>query len=119
MKLHLVQQTGKVVFIREYKHSRRAAGTIKPMADKNPRFILFSPTDPKVPRMKIPMAEAPPNFLTRPQDYIGMMFVARITKWDMVNSALGTMERSLGHNSDISVRTEGLLLENNIDYGDF
>jgi len=118
-KFGLVQKTGKVVAIREWKHSRVAAGTIKMMSDKNPRFFLFSPTDSRVPRMKIQMSEAPPNFQTRPEDYLGTMFVARITKWDMVNSALGTIERSLGHSSDIGVRTEGLLMENNIDYGDF
>jgi len=118
-QLGLVQKTGKVVAIREWKHSRVAAGTIKPMSDKNPRFFLFSPTDSRVPRMKIQMSEAPQNFMTRPEDYAGVMFVARIMKWDMVNSALGTIERSLGHSSDIGVRTEGLLLENNIDYGDF
>lgn len=114
-----VQKTGRVVAIREFKHTRVAAGTIKPMTDKNPRFFLFSPTDSRVPRMKIQMSEAPQNFHNRPEDFTGMMFVARIVKWDMVNSALGTIERSLGHSSDIGVRTEGLLLENNIDYGEF
>jgi len=114
-----VQKTGKVVAIREFKHTRVAAGTIKLMPDGNPRFFLFSPTDSRVPRMKIPMAEAPQNFQNRPEDLTGMMFVARIVKWEMVNNALGTIERSLGHSSDIGVRTEGLLLENNIDYGEF
>ena len=114
-----VQKTGKVVAIREFKHSRVAAGTIKHMSDKNPRFFLFSPTDSRVPRMKIPMSEAPQNFQSRPEDFAGMMFVARIVKWEMVNNALGTIERSLGHSSDIAVRTEGLLLENNIDYAEF
>jgi len=114
-----VQKTGKVVAIREFKHTRVAAGTIKQMSDKNPRFFLFSPSDSRVPRMKIPMSEAPKNFQSRPEDFNGMMFVARIVKWDMVNNALGTIERSLGHSSDIAVRTEGLLLENNIDYGEF
>jgi len=118
-KLSMVQKTGRVVAVREWKHSRVAAGTIKHMGDKNPRFFLFSPTDSRVPRMKIQMSEAPPNFQSRPEDFTGMMFVARIIKWDMVNSALGTIERSLGHSSDIGVRTEGLLMENNIDYGDF
>jgi len=118
-KSGLVQKTGRVVAIREWKHTRVAAGTIKPMTDKNPRFFLFSPTDSRVPRMKIQMSEAPQNFQSRPEDFTGMMFVARIVKWDMVNSALGTIERSLGHSSDIGVRTEGLLMENNIDYGEF
>jgi len=89
------------------------------MSDPNSKFLLFSPTDSKVPRMKIPLAEAPHGFLTRPQDSEGVMFVARIVKWEQVNAALGTLEGSLGKNTDIKVRTEGLLIENNIDYSDF
>ena len=49
-KQGFVQKTGKVVSIKEYKHSRLAAGFIKPMSDKNPNFFLFSPTDSRIPR---------------------------------------------------------------------
>ena len=31
------------------------------------------------------------------------MFVARIVRWEQVNAALGTLEGSLGRNSDIKV----------------
>jgi len=116
---HMVQRTGRVVAIREHKHSRKAAGTIKLMTDPNSRFFYFSPTDSKVPRMKIPLQEAPGGFTARPQDCEGVMFVARIVRWEQVNAALGTLEGSLGRNSDIKVRTEGLLIENNIDYSEF
>ena len=86
---NFVQKTGKVVAISEFKHSRIAAGTIKPMADKNQRFALFSPTDSRVPRVKVPMSECPKNLLERPEDYSTVLFVVKITQWDMVNSALG------------------------------
>ena len=119
LKHHMLQRTGKVVAIREMKHSRKAAGSIKLMTDPNSNFFYFSPTDSKVPRMKIPLSEAPGGFTVRPQDCEGIMFVARIVRWEQVNAALGTLEGSLGKNSDIKVRTEGLLIENNIDNTDF
>ena len=119
LKHHMLQRTGKVVAIREMKHSRKAAGSIKLMTDPNSNFFFFSPTDSKVPRMKIPLSEAPGGFTVRPQDCEGIMFVARIVRWEQVNAALGTLEGSLGKNSDIKVRTEGLLIENNIDSSDF
>ena len=119
LKQHMLQRTGKVVAIREMKHSRKAAGSIKLMTDPNSNFFYFSPTDSKVPRMKIPLSEAPGGFTVRPQDCEGIMFVARIVKWEQVNAALGTLEGSLGKNSDIKVRTEGLLIENNIDNTEF
>ena len=119
LKQHMLQRTGKVVAIREMKHSRKAAGSIKLMTDPNSNFFFFSPTDSKVPRMKIPLSEAPGGFTVRPQDCEGIMFVARIVRWEQVNAALGTLEGSLGKNSDIKVRTEGLLIENNIDNTDF
>ena len=114
-----VQKTGKVVSIKELKHCRLAAGFLKPMSDGNPNFLLFSPTDSRVPRLKIPMSQAPPNFKTRPELYDGVMFMASLYKWDKVSMALGRLERSLGHSSDIGVRTEAILLENNIDHTEF
>jgi len=118
-KQGFVQKTGKVVSIKEYKHSRLAAGFIKPMSDNNPNFFLFSPTDSRIPRLKISMREAPDNFKSRPELFDGVMFMASVIKWDKVSMALGKLERSLGHSSDIGVRTEAILLENNIDFADF
>ena len=118
-ELGFVQKTGRVVSIKEMKHSRLAAGYIKPMTDGNPKFFLFSPTDSRVPRFKIPSAQAPPNLLTQPDLYEGVMFMASLQKWDRVNMAMGRLEKSLGHSSDIGVRTEALLLESNIDAAEF
>ena len=118
-ELGFVQKTGKVVSIKELNHCRLAAGYLKPMSDGNPNFLLFSPTDSRVPRLKIPMSQAPPNFKTRPELYDGVMFMASLYKWDKVSMALGRLEKSLGHSSDIGVRTEAILLENNIDHTEF
>lgn len=114
-----VQRTARVVNIIEFKHSKVASGTLKLMTDKNPNFALFSPSDSRVPRMKIPISECPPNFLQRSQDYSSTIFVAKLVGWDQVNSALGQMIRSLGDSADIEVRTEGLLMEHSIDYAEF
>lgn len=62
-----VQKTGRVVSILERKHTRRSVGYLKIFPDKNPNFALFSPTDSRVPRMKIPRANCPPEFWIRPQ----------------------------------------------------
>ena len=118
-ELGFVQKTGKVVSIKERKHSGLAGGYIRKMNDGNPNYFLFSPTDSRVPRMKIPSSQAPPNFRERPELYEGVMFMARLEKWEKVNMALGQLIKSLGDSSDISVRTEALLLENNIDFSEF
>ena len=114
-----VQKTGQVVSIKEMKHSRLAGGYIRKMNDGNPNFFLFSPTDSRVPRMKIPSSQAPADFQERPERYEGVMFMAELHKWKKVNLALGRLIKSLGDSSDIKVRTEALLLENNIDFSEF
>jgi DIS3-like exonuclease 2 len=84
-----MQKTGRVVFILEEKHTRKAAGNLKLFGDKNPKFALFSPTDSTVPRMKIPMEECPSGFLQRADEFKDTLFVAKITKWEQVANALG------------------------------
>ena len=43
----------------------------------------------------------------------------RLETWETTNSATGSIIRSLGLDSDINARTEGLLLEYNIEYEEF
>ena len=114
-----VQKTGVVVSIAERKHSGLAGGYLRRMNDGNPNFFLFSPTDSRVPRMKIPASQVPADFQTRPEKFEGVMFMASLEKWEKVNMALGKLIKSLGDSSDITVRTEALLLENNIDNSEF
>lgn len=84
-----VQRTAHVVHILEMKHTRTATGILKLFADKNPNYALFSPTDNRVPRMKIPMFQCPPDFMARNQDYLARIFLARITQWKEPKFALG------------------------------
>jgi hypothetical protein len=86
-----IQKTGRVVFIKQEKHSRVAAGTLALFPDNNPNFAKFSPTDAKVPRMKIPKEECPESFFSRPEDFQNMLFVAKIKKWELVGTALGKL----------------------------
>ncbi len=69
--------------------------------------------------MKIPAADCPHGFFSRPQDFENSFFVARITKWDQVAHALGKLETLLGDSSDVEVRTRGLLIANGVDSSEF
>ncbi|XP_013775846.1 DIS3-like exonuclease 2 [Limulus polyphemus] len=115
-----VQKTGKVVYIVEQKHSRAAAGYIKLQQDKNPNWTLFCPTDSKIPRIFVPMNECPQGFFERPADFAKTLFIARITHWDRSSTfPRGTLQRSLGEAGQIEPETEGILLENGVDYSEF
>lgn len=84
----------QVVYILEKKHSRAATGFIKLLADKNSelfrRCAMFSPVDHRVPRAYVSLADCPPDFVTRPEDYSSMLFICRIVDWkDDSNFATG------------------------------
>ena len=115
---NFVQKTGRVVSILEQKHSRCSAGYLKMFPDKNPDFALFSPTDPRFPRMKIAKRFCPKEFFTRPQDFEEFLFVAKLNKWDQVAYGLGELTHNLGSDKDIAVRTQGILIENGINHDD-
>ncbi|NXX95978.1 DI3L2 exonuclease, partial [Centropus bengalensis] len=81
----VLQRTAKVVYILEKKHSRAATGFIKLLADKNSelfrRCAMFSPVDHRVPRAYVSLADCPPDFVTRPEDYSNTLFICRIVDW--------------------------------------
>ena len=77
-----VQRTARVVYIVEQVHSRCGVGFLSIFPDGNPNFAKFSPTDPCVPRMKIPKDQCPKDFFVRPQDYTKLMYVCKISKWE-------------------------------------
>lgn len=84
----------QVVHIVEKKHSRAAAGFLKPLADRNSelfkKYALFSPSDHRVPRIYVPLKDCPQDFVTRPKDYADTLFVCRIVDWkEDSNFALG------------------------------
>lgn len=115
-----IQKTGKVVHILERKHSRFAAGHLKLLPDKNFKWALFSPNDSRVPRILIPMSDCPLNFYYRSFDYSSVLFIAEIVKWEEhCNFASGRLIKELGKMGDIEVETEGILVENGVDFQDF
>ena len=84
-----VQKVGYVVHILEARNTRLAAGTLKPFADMNRNFALFSPNDNRIPRMKVPMGQCPPDFFARKAEYAKKIYLAKIAKWNEPKFALG------------------------------
>ncbi|KFP29416.1 DIS3-like exonuclease 2, partial [Colius striatus] len=119
-----LQRTAKVVYVLEKKHSRAATGFIKLLADKNSelfkRCAMFSPVDHRVPRAYVSLADCPPDFVTRPEDYSNMLFICRIVEWkEDSNFATGQLAKSLGQAGEIEPETEGILTEYGVDFSDF
>lgn len=119
-----LQKTAKVVYILEKKHSRAATGFIKLLADKNSelyrKYAMFSAVDHRVPRMYVPLADCPENFVSRPEDYTNTLFICRIVDWkEDCNFALGQLAKSLGQAGEIEPETEGILMEYGVDFSDF
>ncbi|KAJ8393169.1 hypothetical protein AAFF_G00068520 [Aldrovandia affinis] len=113
-----LQRTAKVVYIVEQKHSRAAMGFIKFLPDKN--FAMFSPVDHRVPRVNVPLADCPENFVSRPGDYANTLFICRITSWPDNNTfAEGRLAKSLGQAGEIEPETEGILMEYDVDCSEF
>uniref|UniRef100_A0A6I8NEB1 DIS3-like exonuclease 2 n=1 Tax=Ornithorhynchus anatinus TaxID=9258 RepID=A0A6I8NEB1_ORNAN len=120
----LLQRSAKVVYILEKKHTRAATGFIKPLADKSSdhfrKWALFSPSDHRVPRVYVPLADCPADFATRSKDYANTLFVCRIVDWkEDSNFATGHLAKSLGQAGEIEPETEGILMEYGVDFSDF
>uniref|UniRef100_A0A6J0VBH9 DIS3-like exonuclease 2 n=2 Tax=Pogona vitticeps TaxID=103695 RepID=A0A6J0VBH9_9SAUR len=119
-----LQKTAKVVYILEKKHSRAVTGFIRLLADRNSELFkkcaMFSPVDHRVPRTHVPLAECPPDFATRPEDYANTLFICRIMDWkEDSNFAVGQLAQSLGQAGEIEPETEGILMEYGVDFSDF
>ncbi|XP_015915494.1 DIS3-like exonuclease 2 [Parasteatoda tepidariorum] len=115
-----IQKTGKVVHVLQTKHSCIAAGHLKLCNDRNPKWALFSPNDSRVPRMMIPISDCPQNFYHRPTDYSKVLFLGQIVEWNETSTfASGRLIRTLGSTGDVEAQTEGMLVENSVEYGEF
>ena len=119
-----LQKTAHVAYIIEKKHSRVCGGRLKPFSKTHKEEGLFSPSDTRLPRLRIPRDCCPPGLFERPQDFENTLFVARITSWDAASPqdsfyAMGSISRSLGEAGEIEPETEGILLEYGIDSGPF
>ena len=113
-----VTKTGRVVAIREMKHSRSAVGHLVDRPGDE-RFALFKPTDYRVPRMLIAKASCPPGFWKRQQDFENVLFVAKIIKWEKVKFAIGDLTHALGDDSSVKNCTTGILIENEVKTDEF
>ncbi|XP_078616444.1 uncharacterized protein LOC144884828 isoform X2 [Branchiostoma floridae x Branchiostoma japonicum] len=115
-----LQKTAKVVYIYEKKHSRACTGHLKKLDDKDKEKVLFSPIDHRLPRLKVPLEDCPAGFKERPEDHAKFLFIARITDWKEDSGfAEARLAKSLGEAGQIEPETEGLLVENGVDFSEF
>ena len=104
----------------EKKNSRWTVGHLKLFTDMNKEWAIFSPNDSRIPRIRVRMNECPPDFYTNPSFYAKTLFVAKIVDSPLNSKyALGKLKRSIGIEGDIEVETEGILIENGIDFSEF
>ncbi|KAJ9590051.1 hypothetical protein L9F63_016827, partial [Diploptera punctata] len=113
------QRTGKVVFIKEQVHPRVSVGFLKPMPDNNQDWALFSPRDSRVPRIKIPMAKCPKDFLKNSNKYKNVLYLVMLEEWKDVRYAEGSILERIGDIGDLKSETVALLLENDIETNPF
>ncbi|XP_071747442.1 DIS3-like exonuclease 2 [Lepeophtheirus salmonis] len=114
-----LQKTAYVIKVLKRNHSRISVGFLKPFSMKDSEYILFSPLDSRVPRMQIPINQAPEDFLLNPQNYANILYIAKIKEWNSFKFALGTLVESIGDMSSIEAQTKGSLISNGIDESDF
>ena len=111
-----LQKTATIVGILEKKHPRKAMGYAKVY---NRNYALFSPLDSRVPRILIPLEQFPNGFAERPKDFAQNLMIALIDRWEITGMfAMGSLVKSIGSGKDdlIKAATEGILIENDLDY---
>ena len=115
--MQCVQKTGRVVEVVKQNHSGIAGGFLKPHSTNQ---ALFSPTDSRIPRMLIDLAECPLDFPTKPDRYKDVLFIARMIHWVGKNKfASGSLVKIVGDCNTIEARIQAILIENRIDDTDF
>lgn len=110
-----IQKTGRVVRVVRRNHPGLAGGLLKKYSDQ---AALFSPIDPRIPRMLIQIDECPLDFRSQPERYQDILFIARMYAWDgNKNLAMGNLVKIVGDSNSILSRMETLLIEHQIhDY---
>lgn len=112
-----IQKTGYVVKVVRRNHPGLAGGTLRRYSDY---AALFSPTDPRVPRMLIHIDECPLDFSTQPERYQDVLFIARMNAWDgNKNLATGNLVKIVGDSYSVQSRMEALLIEHQVHDYDF
>lgn len=112
-----IQKTGYVSHIVKRNHTGVAGGFLKPHSTE---FALFSPTDARVPRILIDISECPLDFLTSPNRYKDVLFIAQMTDWPASKAfARGSLVKIVGDSNSVQSRMEALLMEQQVYDMDF
>lgn len=85
------------------------------MNNDNEQTPILIPRDVRVPRMKIPKDNLPPNFYKQKKSFEKILFLAQLTDWRVPRYADGIILEQLGKENDIMTENRALLLEHNID----
>lgn len=114
------RKVAKVILLKERKHSLRAIGHLRPWPQNQtghgPKWILFTPKDHRIPRLKIPFnTDLMSDCLQQPN----MLYLAKIEEWVDVQHPLGSMCYTVGTSGDLESETLALLLEHGVDYQPF
>jgi DIS3-like exonuclease 2 len=114
------QKQARVVNIIEQRNKRLAVGHLKLFSDKNKDYALFSPNDSRMPRIKVRINDCPPDFYVDPNKYAKTLFIVKLTEIP-VNSTygLGEIYKIVGRDDEIESATEGILIENGVDFEEF
>ncbi|KAJ8922996.1 hypothetical protein NQ315_001544 [Exocentrus adspersus] len=113
------KKTAVVVHILKPVHSRISIGVLKPMEKRNSEFAVFYPRDKRMPILRIPAICWPNGFKTNPKQYEKMLFVAKITNWNVPSYALGVLTENLGMSGDLAVESMSILREFDLDVTPF
>ena len=112
-----LQKTGSVVAIVEAKNTRVAVGHLR---FYSPGFALLSPSDSRMPRIKIPLAECPDDLCKNAHAYAHTLFFASIVDFgEQSTLATGALKRIIGRRGDVDAETEAILVENGVAYDEF
>lgn len=106
--------TGKVVYIKEYKHSRTCIGNVKMNFGKK-NEVYFYPRDKRMPIMSIPLIDCPPAFEREHKRFENTLFLAKIVNWLNPKFSIGTLLANVGQSHDLKTQTKAILLENDLD----
>lgn len=52
-------------------------------------YVVFSPKDSRIPRLKIPVSTLPEEYIENPNKYDNIIFQAKLTNWTEVSLAEG------------------------------
>ena len=104
------------------------SGSFKGMRKGDPlgakeNYVKFCPLDKAVPTMLVPRAQVPHEWLGDPVGYntpSEKIYLCALGAWKATSEfPQGRLIRQLGEVGDISTETEALLIDNNVDHGEF